>query len=108
VYALGFGDRPALVTEKIWWVQAEMLAALTTGIRHNPAPERVDALAQLLRFLTAHQIDPRDGMWFDAVKADGSPWRPAKAHRGKVNDHDLRAMVRFIETFGNEPPAARG
>ena len=107
-YALGFGDRPALVTEKIWWVQAEMLAALTTGIRHSPAPERVDALAQLLQFLTAHQIDPRDGMWFDAVKADGSPWRPAKAHRGKVNDHDRRAMVRFIETFGNGAPAAGG
>ncbi len=99
VYALGFGDRPALVTEKIWWVQAEMLAALTTAVRHRADPERVAALDRLLQFLTAWQIDPKDGIWFDTVKADGTAWRPAKAHAWKVNYHDLRAMVKFAEAF---------
>jgi mannose/cellobiose epimerase-like protein (N-acyl-D-glucosamine 2-epimerase family) len=97
---VGFGARPALVTEKIWWGQAEMLAALTTSVRHRAAPEHVEALEQLLSFLTRHQIDPQDGVWFDAVKADGSPWRPAKAHGRKTSFHELRAMARFIEAFG--------
>jgi mannobiose 2-epimerase len=100
LYAVGFGARPALVTEKIWWGQAEMLAALTTSVRHRAAPEHVEALEQLLSFLTRHQIDPQDGVWFDAVKADGSPWRPAKAHGRKTSFHELRAMARFIEAFG--------
>ena len=100
LYAIGFGNRPALVTEKIWWAQAEMLAALTVSLRHRAEPEHVRALEQLLTFLTGHQIDPRDGMWFDAVKADGSPWRTAKVHGRKTSFHELRALVRFIEAFG--------
>ena len=100
LYAIGFGNRPALVTEKIWWAQAEMLVALTTSVRHRAEPEHVRALEQLLIFLSGHQIDPRDGMWFDAVKADGSPWRPAKVHGRKTGYHELRALVRFIEAFG--------
>jgi cellobiose epimerase len=100
LYAIGFGDRPALATEKTWWAQAEMLAALTTGVAHRADPKYVEALAQLLGFLTAYQIDPKDSIWFDAVKADGSSWRPGKANHWKTSFHDLRAMVKFIETFG--------
>jgi mannose/cellobiose epimerase-like protein (N-acyl-D-glucosamine 2-epimerase family) len=100
LYAIGFGDRPALVTEKIWWGQAEMVAALTTSVRHRAEAAQVQALEQLLSFLTSHQIDPKDGVWFDAVKADGSPWRTAKVHGRKTSFHELRAMERFIEAFG--------
>jgi mannobiose 2-epimerase len=99
LYAIGFGDRPALVTEKSWWGQAEMLAALTTSVRHRAAPEHLRALEQLLTFLTSYQIDPRDGIWLDAVKADGSPWRTTKVHGRKTSFHELRALVRFIEAF---------
>jgi cellobiose epimerase len=99
LYAIGFGDRPALVTEKVWWAQAEMVAALTASVRQRAAPAHVQALEQLLGFLSSYQIDPNDGVWFDAVKADGSPWRTAKRHGRKTPLHELRAMVRFIETF---------
>jgi mannobiose 2-epimerase len=100
LYAIGFGDRAALATEKTWWAQAEMLAALTTGVAHDANPDYVRALEQLLGFLNAHLIDPRDGMWFDAVQADGSPWRTAKVSRSKTSYHDLRAMQTFIAAFG--------
>jgi len=98
-YAIGFGDRPALVTEKTWWAQAEMLAALTASVRQRAEPQHVEALGQLLTFLTSYQIDPADGLWFDALQADGSPWRTAKAHGRKTPFHELRAMVRFVEAF---------
>ena len=97
---LGFENRPAVVTDKVWWVQAELLAALTESLSQRPNPDYATALDGLLGFLTAHQIDPRDGMWFDTVAADGSLRRPAKAHDWKANYHDLRAMMKFIEAFG--------
>jgi mannose/cellobiose epimerase-like protein (N-acyl-D-glucosamine 2-epimerase family) len=100
LYHLGFDDRPALATEKLWWVQAEMLAALTGGLERGPNPDYAAALDQLLSFLTTYQIDSSDGIWFDAVRADGSPWRPYKAHNRKSSYHELRAMVRFVEVFG--------
>jgi mannose/cellobiose epimerase-like protein (N-acyl-D-glucosamine 2-epimerase family) len=69
-------------------------------VRHRAEPAHVQALEQLLAFLTSHQIDPQDGIWLDAVKADGSPWRTAKVHGQKTGFHELRAMERFIEAFG--------
>ncbi|MFM8357269.1 MAG: AGE family epimerase/isomerase, partial [Verrucomicrobiota bacterium] len=36
VYQRGEGNLPATDTRKVWWVQAEMLAALTDGLRHQP------------------------------------------------------------------------
>jgi mannobiose 2-epimerase len=100
LYAIGFGDRPALATEKVWWAQAEMLAALTTGVQQRADPERVQALEQLVSFVTTYQTDPRDGIWFEAVKADGLQWRPGKANHWKTGFNDLRAMELFVETFG--------
>lgn len=100
LYGIGFGNRPALATEKTWWAQAEMLAALTTAVAHQAVPSDVEALDQLLDFLTTYQIDPDDGIWFDAVQADGSPWRRGKAHDGKTGFHELRAVVKFADTFG--------
>ena len=100
LYELGFEDRPAAVTDKVWWAQAELLAALTESLSQRPSQDYAQALDQLLRFLTAHQIDPRDGIWFDTVAADGAPRRPVKAHDWKANYHDLRAMTKFVQAFG--------
>ena len=100
LYAIGFGDRPALATEKVWWAEAEMLAALTAGVAHSADPEQVAALERQLSFLTTWQIDPKDGLWFDAVTADGSAWRPAKVHHWKTGFHELRAMIKFIDALG--------
>jgi mannobiose 2-epimerase len=99
VYARGSGDEPATDTSKVWWVQAEMMAALADALRHRPEPRYEEALERLTRFLLAYQIDPKDGIWLDTVARDGTPLRPGKAHNWKTAYHDVRAMQKFIETF---------
>jgi mannose/cellobiose epimerase-like protein (N-acyl-D-glucosamine 2-epimerase family) len=95
----GVGDEPASDTSKVWWVQAEMMAALTDAIRHRPTPEHRLALEKLVHFVQAHGTDRRDGIWLDTVAADGRPLRTGKAHNWKTSYHDVRAMVKFVETF---------
>ena len=97
VYDLGIGAEPAFDTDKIWWVQAEMLAALTVGLRRRSDPDHTRALEQLLSFLRAHQIDPQDGIWLDTLAADGTPLLTGKAHQWKAAYHDLRALLMFID-----------
>jgi mannose/cellobiose epimerase-like protein (N-acyl-D-glucosamine 2-epimerase family) len=100
LYNRGFGNEPASDTRKIWWVQAEMLAALTDALAHRPNPRYERALRQLIDFVWAHQVDPRDGIWLDTVSAEGKRENTAKAHSWKANYHDVRAIVKFIQTFG--------
>jgi mannose/cellobiose epimerase-like protein (N-acyl-D-glucosamine 2-epimerase family) len=100
LYNRGTGDEPASQKDKVWWVQAEMLAALTDGFKQRPNEAYSRALSLLLEFVTAHQVDPADGIWFDTVTEDGQRKNPAKAHNWKANYHDVRALVKFIEAFG--------
>jgi len=100
LYSRGFNNQPATDTDKIWWVQAEMLAALTDALKHRQNQAYSDALDQLLKFVTAYQADPGDGIWLDTVSAGGTPKNTSKAHNWKANYHDVRALVKFIEAFG--------
>jgi len=102
LYYLGIDDKPAQNRDKIWWVQAEMLAALSDAIKHNPKQEYIQALLKLTDFLDKYQINPDDGVWLDTVAEDGKPKNTAKAHNWKANYHDLRGMVKFIEAFGSK------
>jgi mannobiose 2-epimerase len=86
-------------TAKVWWVQAEMLAALTDALAHRPNADYDTALRQLVHFIRACQADPRDGIWLDTVTAEGQPARTAKAHSWKANYHDVRAILKFIDKF---------
>jgi mannobiose 2-epimerase len=99
LYNRGVDDQPATQTDKVWWVQSEMLAALTDALEHRPNAAYRKALDQLLHFLDAHQIDPADGIWLDTVTAEGKPKATGKAHNWKANYHDVRALVKFIEVF---------
>jgi len=99
LYALGEGDKPATKTDKVWWVQSEMMACLTDALLHKDDPAYAEALEQLLRFVAAYQADPRDGIWLDTVTATGQPKSTGKAHSWKANYHDVRAIVKFIEAF---------
>lgn len=105
LYSKGEGDQPATDTQKVWWVQSEMLAALTDALCHRPDAQYDDALNSLLRFLTLYQILPADGIWLESVSAEGRPSSTAKAHNWKANYHDVRALVKFIEAF--DRPAAK-
>lgn len=102
LYSRGFDDQPATDTDKIWWVEAEMMAALTVGLKHQPNPDYSEALDTLLPFVLTYQANPSDGIWLDTVTAEGKPKVTAKAHNWKANYHDVRAMEIFIEAFGSK------
>ncbi len=95
----GVDDQPATDTTKVWWVQAEMLAALTDGLKHRQRQDYAEALDKLLQFILQFQANPADGIWLDTVTAEGQPKVTAKAHNWKANYHDVRAIVKFIEAF---------
>ena len=103
LYERGEGDLPATKTDKVWWVQSEMMAALTDALKHRPDPACAKALEQLIAFVWAYQVDPRDGIWLDTVTAEGKPKSTGKAHAWKANYHDVRGMVKFIEAFREAP-----
>ena len=108
LYSRGSDNRPATDTEKIWWVQAEMLAALTDALKHKENQAQAQALDKLLEFVLAHQVNPPDAIWLESVAADGQPRSTAKAHNWKANYHDVRAVVKFIEAFGPGPALRPG
>ena len=99
-YYRGFAGEPAFNTDKVWWTQAEMLAALAVGLLRRSDPDYTDALRGLVRFLRAHQIDPQDGIWLDTVAADGAPLLTGKAHNWKAAYHDLRATLMLVDALG--------
>jgi cellobiose epimerase len=103
LYSWGEDDRPALLTDKVWWAQAEMLAALTEALKHNPSAEYEIALKKLLDFVANFMADPSDGVWVEAVTTKGKLKNAAKAHNWKANYHDVRAMVKFVEAFRRQP-----
>jgi cellobiose epimerase len=107
LYSRGADDAPATETDKVWWVQSEMLAALTDGLQNKPNEDWSKALGSLLKWIVTRQADPKDGIWLDTLTAEGKPKSSGKAHNWKANYHDVRAMVKFIEAFGDVPAAAK-
>ena len=99
LYYRGFDDHSATDTEKIWWVQAEMLSALTDALKHKNDPRYEILLGQQLQFIKNHQVGPRGGIWLYAVTADGQPMDTTLANSWKANYHDVRAMVKFVDAF---------
>lgn len=102
LYNRGMGNEPATDTDKVWWVQSEMLAALVDALEHRPNAGYSKALDSLLNFIMKYQADPADGIWYDTVTAEGKPKSRAKAHNWKANYHDVRALVKFVEMFDTE------
>ena len=100
LYSRGKDDQPATDTDKVWWVQAEMLAALTDALQHKQVRAYSEALDKLVDFIFKYQANPADAIWLDTVTADGTPKNTAKAHAWKANYHDVRAMVKIVEAFG--------
>jgi len=100
LYSRGFGNAPATDTTKVWWVQSEWMASLSDALHHAPDPAYSDALAKLIQFVWAHQVNAADGIWIDSVSADGTKVvASGKAHNWKANYHDVRAMLKFIDAF---------
>ncbi len=106
LYHRGEGDRPATDRKKVWWVQAEMLAALSEAWRHDRDPRWAAAMRRLWEFADRWMTDPDTGVWWDSVEEDGRPSRRARAHAWKANYHDLRAFLKFMEVMREGATAA--
>lgn len=102
LYSRGFDDQPANDTEKIWWVQAEIMGALTDALKHQRDTRYETALDKELQFIKTWQTDPQTGIWLYSVTAAGRPRDTTLANSWKANYHDVRGMLKFIEAFA--PP----
>jgi mannose/cellobiose epimerase-like protein (N-acyl-D-glucosamine 2-epimerase family) len=92
-------------TDKVWWAQAETVAALTDAIVERDDPRHVIALAQLLDFVERHQTDPADGVWIHTVTERGRRRVPRKSDAWKVGYHEVRAIVKLVDAFATSPTA---
>jgi mannobiose 2-epimerase len=99
LYYHGLDDHPATDTEKIWWVQAEMLSALTDALKHGNDPRYEIVLGKQLQFIKNYQVGPKGGIWLYTVAADGKPMDTTLANSWKANYHDVRAMMKFVDAF---------
>ncbi|MHB8955043.1 MAG: AGE family epimerase/isomerase [Pirellulaceae bacterium] len=95
LYTKGFENQPAFDREKVWWSQAELLAALSVSMQHQTRIGDLEACAKLVGFLKHAMIDPQDGIWVASVAPDGTPQGNAKKSHWKANYHDVRAIVMF-------------
>jgi cellobiose epimerase len=84
-------------TERLWWEQAEILAALATGLGSRSKDRHEEVLEELLAFLLAHGIDPADGVWVKSVAADGTSLDATKCATWKDAYHEVRATIAVVE-----------
>ncbi len=91
VYGSSTVDAPVNNTDKVGWVQAEMVAALTDALTQREEPRYATALAQLLTFVERHQVDRADGVWLHAVSKTGRRRTPRKSGASRVGYHEVRA-----------------
>lgn len=105
LYNRGFENQPASDRDKVWWSQAEMVAALTYSLKHQATASRREALEKLITFIDRYQANPGDRIWLDTVTEDGRPKSTAKAHNWKANYHDVRGMLIFIDGLGEKAAA---
>lgn len=98
LYHRGVDDQPATDTTKVWWAEAELIAALSEALGHRPNARYMEALEKQIQFLQRHQTSPEDGIWLDTLNADGTVKSGGKAHHWKANYHDVRAMVKLVQT----------
>lgn len=100
-YQKGFGEKPAVDMKKVWWVQAEALAALCSALYHKADVDYDRALDLLLDWIFRHQILSDDGVWISVTDEEGKPIDLTKAGAWKAAYHEVRAVTKFIDVFSS-------
>jgi mannobiose 2-epimerase len=98
-YTSGHGNEPADVRHKLWWVQCELMNALTVARLERDDDRYAEALAQTVTFVEHRMTDRRDGVLLEAVEEDGSRRWPRKSGNWKAGYHDVRAATKLVEAF---------
>jgi mannobiose 2-epimerase len=99
-YDAGTAFGPPLVTDKIWWTQAEGLNALT--LMHarygRETPRYWEALNRQWQFIQRSQTDAVHGGWYPTVRRDGAPLPGhIKSDRWTEAYHQGRALLLVSE-----------
>lgn len=98
VFHSGPGAGPATDRRKVWWTQAEALAAVVDGWPER-RPGYDEALSGLVNWILACHIRSDDGIWITSTDEAGAPLDPTKAGPWKGAYHDVRAMAKYIAAF---------
>jgi mannose/cellobiose epimerase-like protein (N-acyl-D-glucosamine 2-epimerase family) len=97
VFFGGRGIGPATDRRKVWWTQAEALAAMSDAWQER-RPGYDKALGGLVDWiLTRHVLS--DGIWITSTTETGAPLDVTKAGPWKGAYHDVRAMTKYIAAF---------
>ena len=101
-----YRNSSAFKTEKVWWVQAEGLAALGDALQHQSNKYYETSLSLLLDWIWNHQM-LSDGIWVASTDAEGKLMNCTKAGSWKAAYHEVRALTKFIQAFSaiRESPA---
>jgi len=95
IYNLGMPKTKAHDQNKVWWCQSEMVAALAYAYQGPLTAHVSRPLRQTVEFLESHMIDPKDGIWYSSVSAEGEVLQSGKANVWKGMYHDFRGLMIF-------------
>ncbi len=93
VFRDGLHNGPALVTDKEWWQNCEVLIGYLDAYEHMGNPVYFDAFYKTWRFDRAHFINPATGEWRQLLRRDGSPVAADMGNPWKAIYHTGRAML---------------
>jgi mannobiose 2-epimerase len=100
-FTAGRGDAPAHEREKVWWVQCELMVALTVALEEQYDERYARALAQTTTFVERWMTDPRDGVLLNTVEHDGRRRWARKSGVWKAGYHDVRAATTLVDAFAS-------
>ena len=105
IYSYGRSDGPVVDTDKVWWMQAELLGALSLAYRLTGDILYRDWLARQAHFVFEKQRDATVGEWHSTVYADGTVRDGRKGSPAKAMYHVAQGLY-HADT--NLAAAARG
>jgi mannose/cellobiose epimerase-like protein (N-acyl-D-glucosamine 2-epimerase family) len=112
IYAYGHAGGVALNTSKVWWMQAEMLGALSLAYRLTGDVLYRDWLRAQAAFVFERQRDAAVGDWHATVYADGTVQDGRKGSPSKAAYHVAQGLshadrnLRLLAELGPPAPAA--
>jgi mannose/cellobiose epimerase-like protein (N-acyl-D-glucosamine 2-epimerase family) len=92
IFSRGECDGEVTDDTKEWWMQGDMLGALSMAYRLTGDVLYLDWLGRQAAFIYDHQRDPRDGEWYYKVAPDGTILDGRKGFNGKAAYHVVQAL----------------
>jgi mannose/cellobiose epimerase-like protein (N-acyl-D-glucosamine 2-epimerase family) len=92
LHSYGRPEGPVVDSDKVWWMQAELLGALSLAYRLTGDVLYRDWLAQQARFVFDKQRDAAVGEWHATVYADGTVRDGRKGSPSKAAYHVAQGL----------------